>query len=217
MNGEIIEKLLYFETATKQRLRNHKESEFCKRQYKIALRNVGEIDPISLEDYVERGGYKALRKAIANMKPEDVLGEISKSGLRGRGGAGFPTGRKWKTAADIDTAPIYVVCNGDEGDPGAFMDRSIMEGDPNSVIEGMTLCAYAVGGTNGFAYIRDEYGLAVENMQKAINKAKEEIPFIYSEQLEKISKYLKVDLNSYIEMLLEKKGKRKIKNIYRSC
>jgi len=174
MNGEIIEKLLYFETATKQRLRNHKESEFCKRQYKIALRNVGEIDPISLEDYVERGGYKALRKAIANMKPEDVLGEISKSGLRGRGGAGFPTGRKWKTAADIDTAPIYVVCNGDEGDPGAFMDRSIMEGDPNSVIEGMTLCAYAVGGTNGFAYIRDEYGLAVENMQKAINKAKEE-------------------------------------------
>ncbi len=174
MNGEIIEKLLYFETATKQRLRNHKESEFCKRQYKIALRNVGEIDPISLEDYVERGGYKALKKAIGSMKPEDVLEEISKSGLRGRGGAGFPTGRKWKTAADIDTSPIYVVCNGDEGDPGAFMDRSIMEGDPNSVIEGMTLCAYAVGGTNGFAYIRDEYGLAVENMQKAINKAKEE-------------------------------------------
>ncbi|AZV55704.1 NADH-ubiquinone oxidoreductase-F iron-sulfur binding region domain-containing protein [Clostridium sp. AWRP] len=173
MNGEIIEKLLYFETATKQRLRNHKESEFCKRQYKIALRNVGEIDPISLEDYVERGGYKALKKAISSMKPEDVLEEITKSGLRGRGGAGFPTGRKWKTAADIDTSPIYVVCNGDEGDPGAFMDRSIMEGDPNSVIEGMTLCAYAVGGTNGFAYIRDEYGLAVENMQKAINKAKE--------------------------------------------
>ncbi|HBQ43702.1 MAG TPA: NADH-quinone oxidoreductase subunit F, partial [Lactobacillus acetotolerans] len=126
MNGEIIEKLLYFETATKQRLRNHKESEFCKRQYKIALRNVGEIDPISLEDYVERGGYKALKKAIGSMKPEDVLEEISKSGLRGRGGAGFPTGRKWKTAADIDTSPIYVVCNGDEGDPGAFMDRSIM-------------------------------------------------------------------------------------------
>ncbi|ADK13774.1 MULTISPECIES: NADH-ubiquinone oxidoreductase-F iron-sulfur binding region domain-containing protein [Clostridium] len=174
MNGEIIEKLLYFETATKQRLRNHKESEFCKRQYKIALRNVGEIDPISLEDYVERGGYKALKKAISSMKPEDVLEEITKSGLRGRGGAGFPTGRKWKTAADIDTSPIYVVCNGDEGDPGAFMDRSIMEGDPNSVIEGMTLCAYAVGGTNGFAYIRDEYGLAVENMQKAINKAKDE-------------------------------------------
>ncbi|MEY7999080.1 NADH-ubiquinone oxidoreductase-F iron-sulfur binding region domain-containing protein [Clostridium sp. Mt-5] len=174
LNGEIIDKLLYFETSTKKRLRNHKESEFCKRQNKIALRNVGEIDPTSLQDYIERGGYKALKKAIGTMKPEQVLEEISKSGLRGRGGAGFPTGRKWKTAADIDTTPIYVVCNGDEGDPGAFMDRSIMEGDPNSVIEGMTLCAYAVGGTNGFAYIRDEYGLAVENMQKAIDEARKE-------------------------------------------
>ncbi len=173
INGELIEKLLYFETSTKQRLRNHKESEFCKRQLKIALRNVGEIDPTVIDDYIERGGYEALRKAISKMKPEDVLKEISESGLRGRGGAGFPTGRKWQTAAEIDTTPKYVVCNGDEGDPGAFMDRSIMEGDPHSVIEGMTLCAYAIGGTLGFAYVRDEYGLAIENLQKAIERARE--------------------------------------------
>ncbi|WP_123054245.1 NADH-quinone oxidoreductase subunit NuoF [Clostridium sp. JN-1] len=173
INGEIIEKLLYFETSTKKRLKNHKQSEFCKRQYKIALRNVGEIDPASISDYIVRGGYEALKKAISQMKPEDVLHEISISGLRGRGGAGFPTGRKWKTAADIDTSPKYVVCNGDEGDPGAFMDRGIMEGDPYSVIEGMTLCAYAVHSDQGFAYVRDEYRLAIENLQKSIDIARE--------------------------------------------
>ncbi|AYD39870.1 NADH-quinone oxidoreductase subunit NuoF [Clostridium fermenticellae] len=173
INGEIIENLLYFETSTKERLKNHKQSEFCKRQYKVALRNVGEIDPTSIDDYIERGGYKALKHAISEMKPEDVLHEISISGLRGRGGAGFPTGRKWQTATDIDTNPKYVVCNGDEGDPGAFMDRSVMEGDPHSVIEGMTLCAYAIHANHGFAYVRDEYGLAIENLQKAIDVAVE--------------------------------------------
>lgn len=173
MNGEIIDRLLYFETSTKQRLRHHKESEFCKRQIKIALRNVGEIDPVVFEDYLEKDGYKALHKVIFDMKKGDVIEEVTKSGLRGRGGAGFPTGRKWKTAYGIDTAPKYVVCNGDEGDPGAFMDRSIMEGDPHSVIEGMAICAYAIGANQGFAYIRDEYGLAIENMKLAIKQARE--------------------------------------------
>lgn len=171
--GEIINKLLYVEPNTKKRLEDYHESEFHKRQHKIALRNAGEIDPTSIEDYIERGGYKALKKVIFEMKPEEVIKEISISGLRGRGGAGFPTARKWKTAADIDVTPKYVVCNGDEGDPGAFMDRSIMESDPSDVVEGMIICAYAVGANQGFAYIRDEYGLAIKNMQIAIDKARE--------------------------------------------
>lgn len=173
MKGEVIDRLLYLETSTKQRLRNHKQSEFMKRQMKIALRNVGEIDPVVFEDYLEKDGYKALKKALFDMKKGDILEEVSKSGLRGRGGAGFPTARKWKTAFDIDTDQKYVVCNGDEGDPGAFMDRSIMEGDPHSVIEGMAICACAIGANQGFAYIRDEYGLAIDNMRLAINQARE--------------------------------------------
>lgn len=173
INGEVIDKLLYLETSTKQRLRNHKESEFCRRQMKIALRNVGEIDPTVFNDYLEKDGYKALKKALFDMDRWSIIEEVSKSGLRGRGGAGFPTGSKWKTAFGIDTAPKYVVCNGDEGDPGAFMDRSIMEGDPHSVIEGMAICAYSVGANQGFAYIRDEYGLAIDNMRLAIEQARE--------------------------------------------
>jgi NADH-quinone oxidoreductase subunit F len=172
INGEIIDRLLYFEASTKKRLRNHKESEFCRRQVKIALRNVGEIDPTVIEDYIEKDGYKALQKVLFHMNKGNIIDEVTKSGLRGRGGAGFPTGRKWKTAFSIDSIPKYVVCNGDEGDPGAFMDRSIMEGDPHSVIEGMAICAYAVGASEGFAYIRDEYGLAIENMQKAIKQSR---------------------------------------------
>lgn len=173
INGEVIDRLLYLETSTKQRLRNHKESEFCRRQMKIALRNVGEIDPTVFNDYLEKDGYKALKKALFDMDRWSIIEEVSKSGLRGRGGAGFPTGSKWKTAFGIDTAPKYVVCNGDEGDPGAFMDRSIMEGDPHSVIEGMAICAYSVGANQGFAYIRDEYGLAIDNMRLAIEQARE--------------------------------------------
>ncbi|WP_341419516.1 NADH-quinone oxidoreductase subunit NuoF [Clostridium magnum] len=173
INGEVIDRLLYLETSTKQRLRNHKESEFCRRQMKIALRNVGEIDPTVFNDYLEKDGYKALKKALFDMDRWSIIEEVTKSGLRGRGGAGFPTGSKWKTAFGIDTAPKYVVCNGDEGDPGAFMDRSIMEGDPHSVIEGMVICAYSIGANQGFAYIRDEYGLAIENMKLAIDQARE--------------------------------------------
>lgn len=173
MNGKIIKKLLYVEPSTKKTLEDYHKSEFYSRQHKIALRNAGEIDPTSIDDYIKRGGYKALKKAIFEMKPEDVIKEISDSGLRGRGGAGFPTGRKWKTAADIDISPKYVVCNGDEGDPGAFMDRSLMESDPSDIIEGMVICAYAIKATHGFAYIRDEYGLAIKNMQSAIDHARE--------------------------------------------
>ncbi|GAA0177071.1 NADH-quinone oxidoreductase subunit NuoF [Clostridium sediminicola] len=173
IEGKVIDKLLYFEASTKKRLKSHKDSEFYKRQYKISLRNIGEVDPSSIDDYIERDGYKAVEKVLFHMNKEDIIPEISKSKLRGRGGAGFSTGRKWNTCAGFESFPKYVLCNGDEGDPGAFMDRSIMEGDPNSVIEGMIICAYAIGAHNGFCYIRDEYALAVENMKNAIEQAKE--------------------------------------------
>lgn len=173
INGQVIDKLLYFEASTKKRLKSHKDSEFYKRQHKISLRNIGEVDPVSIDDYIERDGYKALRKVLFNINKEDIIPEILKSKLRGRGGAGFSTGRKWKTCEGFDSFPKYVLCNGDEGDPGAFMDRSIMEGDPNSVIEGMIICAYAIGSNKGFCYIRDEYALAVKNMRNAIKQAKE--------------------------------------------
>ena len=145
---------------------------FYKRQEKIALRNVGEIDPHSLADYLARGGYEALGKALT-MTQDEILTEMETSGLRGRGGAGFPTGRKWRSAAGYDVFPKYVVCNGDEGDPGAFMDRSILEGDPHSVLEGMAVCALAIGAEEGYLYIRDEYDMAVHAVNTAIRQAEE--------------------------------------------
>jgi NADP-reducing hydrogenase subunit HndC len=173
LKGEIIDRLLYYEPKLKKKVKSDKDIEFYNRQMKIALRNVGETEPSNIEDYMERGGFSALGKVLFNMKKEDIIPEIINSGLRGRGGAGFPTGRKWQQCERIDRFPKYVICNGDEGDPGAFMDRSIMEGDPYSVIEGMTICAYAVGANLGFAYIRDEYNLAIRDMNKAILTAKE--------------------------------------------
>ena len=167
----VVERLLYRDKASGKSFRSHKETDFYKGQYKIALRNIGEIDPARMEDYIERGGYTALKKALFQMWPEEVIDTIKKSGLRGRGGAGFPTGRKWEECRRIESGTRYVVCNGDEGDPGAFMDRSIMEGDPNSIIEGMAICAYAVGAAEGFIYIRDEYELALKNMSIAIKEA----------------------------------------------
>ena len=172
INGETIEKLLYFDTNEKKRIRFHKDATFYKHQHKIALRNIGEIDPLSIEDYTEREGYEALKKVLFQMKPEEVIKEIELSELRGRGGAGFPTGSKWRTCSRYDNFPKYVVCNGDEGDPGAFMDRSVMEGDPNTVIEGMVICGYAIDSHRGFLYIRDEYELARKNMQMAIDNAR---------------------------------------------
>lgn len=172
LKGEIIERLLYYDINKKEKIRYHEDTDFYKKQFKIALRNIGEIDPIDINDYIQRDGYKALRKVLFEMKKEDIINEIAKSGLRGRGGAGFPTGLKWKKCSSIDNFPKYVICNGDEGDPGAFMDRSIMEGDPNSIIEGMLICGYAIGAEAGYMYIRDEYGLAIKNMSKALLEAR---------------------------------------------
>lgn len=172
LNEEIIDRLLYFDTNEKKRIVSHKDATFYKHQHKIALRNIGEIDPQNIEDYLERDGYHALHKSLFSMTPDDVIEEVEASGLRGRGGAGFPTGSKWRTCSEYSNNPKYVVCNGDEGDPGAFMDRSIMEGDPNTVIEGMIICGYAINSNKGFLYIRDEYELARNNMQIAIDSAR---------------------------------------------
>ncbi|HWQ41014.1 MAG TPA: NADH-ubiquinone oxidoreductase-F iron-sulfur binding region domain-containing protein [Desulfosporosinus sp.] len=172
VNGEAIEKLLYLDLKTKKRIRSHSEPDFIKKQTKIALRNIGEIDPHDIHDYLAVGGYQALKKVL-NISGDDIISIIKKSGLRGRGGGGFPTGVKWETCQKIDRFPKYIICNGDEGDPGAFMDRSIMEGDPHSVLEGMIIASIALNSQNGYIYIRDEYGLALENMHRAIEQAKE--------------------------------------------
>ena len=148
------------------------EHPFYAKQRRIVLRNCGVIDPDSLEAYEKAGGYGALRKALAGMKPEQVTAEISASGLRGRGGAGFPTGTKWKYASAVSSPEKYVVCNGDEGDPGAFMDRSVLESDPHAVLEGLMLAAYAVGASKGVFYVRAEYPLAVRRINRAIDQAK---------------------------------------------
>jgi NADH-quinone oxidoreductase subunit F len=172
-HGQAVERLLYLEPSTGKRILSHKDTEFNKRQRKIALRNIGEIDPSSIEDYIDHGGFKALHKVIDTYTSDDIIAEIKKSGLRGRGGAGFPTGVKWESCKNIQKYPKYVVCNGDEGDPGAFMDRSIMEGDPFSILEGMLICAYAIKAEKGFIYIRDEYSLAIKNITKAIEAARQ--------------------------------------------
>lgn len=146
------------------------DNPFYAGQHKIVLRNVGVIDPLDIDAYRARGGYEGLRKAL-QMTPDEIISEVEKSGLRGKGGAGFPTGRKWRTAAGYDNFPKYIVCNGDEGDPGAFMDGSTMEGDPHAVIEGMIIGALAIGAQTGVLYIRDEYALAREHIQHAIDEA----------------------------------------------
>lgn len=174
VGSEVVDRLLYYDKASGRRFRSHKDTDFYKGQLKIALRNIGEIDPANINDYVERSGYSALKKALYDMKPEEIIEIIKKSGLKGRGGAGFPTGSKWEECRKTEGIPKYVVCNGDEGDPGAFMDRSIMEGDPNSIIEGMIICAYAVGAAEGYIYIRNEYELALKNMQRAIEEAEKQ-------------------------------------------
>lgn len=170
-NGIAIDRLLYFDTNEKKKIKSHRDATFYRLQHKIALRNIGEIDPLEIEDYLERDGYKALKKVLFKMNPDEVIDEVEMSHLRGRGGAGFITGSKWRTCSNFNNFPKYIVCNGDEGDPGAFMDRSIMEGDPNTVIEGMIICGYAINSHIGFLYIRNEYELAIKNMQIAIKNA----------------------------------------------
>jgi len=149
------------------------ENETLASQTRIVLRNVGQINPISIDDYIERDGYKALEKAIKELSPSKVIAEIKESGLRGRGGAGFPTGLKWQFAATQFSNKKYIVCNADEGDPGAFMDRSVLEGDPHSIIEGMAIGAYAIGADEGYIYCRAEYPMAIKHLKIAIKQAEE--------------------------------------------
>ncbi len=170
LGGEAVERLLYRNDEGKPVLARE-ENPFYSPQLKIALRNTGIVDPGNIDDYLKRDGYKGLEKALS-LRPEEVIREIELSGLRGRGGAGFPTGRKWRSCYDAVSETKYMICNGDEGDPGAFMDRSIMEGDPHSVLEGLAIGAYAVGAKKGFLYIRDEYGLALTYVQAAIDEAR---------------------------------------------
>ncbi len=149
-----------------------RDIDFYKHQVRIATRNCGIIDPASLPEYVARGGYQALAKVLEQMTPEEVIEEITASGLRGRGGGGFPTGRKWRSCREAKGEPHYVICNADEGDPGAYMDRSILEGDPHAVLEGMIIGAYAIGSPQGYIYVRAEYPLAVSTLREAINQAR---------------------------------------------
>jgi NADH:ubiquinone oxidoreductase subunit F (NADH-binding)/(2Fe-2S) ferredoxin len=146
---------------------------FYKKQVKIATRNCGYIDPANIDEYIARGGYFSLQKVLSSMQPEEIIEEVIQSGLRGRGGGGFPTGYKWQSCRRAAEEIKYVICNGDEGDPGAYMDRSVMEGDPHSVIEGMIIGAYAIGAHEGYIYVRDEYPLAVDSLSLAISQARE--------------------------------------------
>ena len=171
--NEVIERLLYKDANTNKRIANYKQIPFYARQQRIALRNVGNIDPNRITDYIAVGGYRGLARALTQMTPQEIIDEIAKSGLRGRGGGGFPTGRKWATCAKIKSDIRYVICNGDEGDPGAFMDRTLMGSDPHSVLEGMIICAFAIGSPKGYIYVREEYPLAVINLKKAIEDARE--------------------------------------------
>lgn len=171
LDGQPVERLLYGKDDGSHVV-HQAESPFYTTQRKIALRNVGLIDPSSIDDYLAAGGYDGLRRAL-EMTPDQIISAVEASGIRGRGGAGFPTGRKWRSAAGYDNTPKYVVCNGDEGDPGAFMDRAIMEGDPHSIVEGMAICALAIGAEEGFLYIRDEYDSAIERLRAAMAQAEE--------------------------------------------
>ena len=173
VKGRKVERLLYVDPEQEKHISDAKHMEFYKKQMRIALRNCGFIDPENIDEYIGRDGYAALAKCITEMTPEEVIDEMKKSGLRGRGGAGFPTGLKWQFARGYQADQKYVVCNADEGDPGAFMDRSILEGDPNSVIEAMAICGYAIGASQGRVYIRAEYPLAIQRLETAIGQARE--------------------------------------------
>lgn len=173
LKGRIVTRLLYDETVTTEEIKSLNDTNFYAKQHRVALRNCGVIDPENIDEYIAYDGYQALAKCLTEYKPEDVINVIKESGLRGRGGGGFPTGLKWSFCAANDADQKYVVCNADEGDPGAFMDRSVLEGDPHCIIEAMAICGYAVGATEGYVYVRAEYPIAVHRLQIAINQAKE--------------------------------------------
>ena len=171
--GRPVKRLLYKEVQEENNIKSVNDVNFYKKQTRVALRNCGVIDPENIEEYIAYNGYQALAKAVTEMTPLEVIQVVKDSGLRGRGGAGFPTGRKWEEAYKYKSDKKYIVCNADEGDPGAFMDRSILEGDPHSVLEAMALAGYAVGSDQGFIYVRAEYPIAVQRLQTAIDQAKE--------------------------------------------
>ncbi len=174
LKGRIVKRLLYQETVVdEENIKSLNEIDFYKKQDRIALKNCGVINPESIEEYIAFGGYTALGKVLTEMKPQEVIDVIKESGLRGRGGGGFPTGLKWQFTANSVSDKKFVACNADEGDPGAFMDRSVLEGDPHAVIEAMAIAAYAVGADQGYIYIRAEYPIAVNRLQIAIDQARE--------------------------------------------
>ena len=173
LKGRMVKRLLYDETVhSGDTIKSLNETNFYKKQKRVALRNCGVIDPENIDEYIAYDGYQALAKCLMEYTPEQVIDIVKRSGLRGRGGGGFPTGRKWELAAMNKADQKYVVCNADEGDPGAFMDRSVLEGDPHCIVEAMAICGYAVGATEGYVYVRAEYPIAVKRLQKAIEDAR---------------------------------------------
>ncbi|OPZ57647.1 MAG: NADP-reducing hydrogenase subunit HndC [Bacteroidetes bacterium ADurb.BinA012] len=173
IKGRPVQRLLYVDPKSKEQVPDSKHMGFYRKQIRIALRNCGFINPENIDEYIARDGYASLGKCISELTPADVIDIIKKSGLRGRGGAGFPTGLKWEIASKNKADQKYVVCNADEGDPGAFMDRSVLEGDPHSVLEAMTICGYAIGASKGLIYIRAEYPLAIHRLKIALKQSKE--------------------------------------------
>lgn len=173
LKGEIIERLLYVDPATGKKIICEDDIPFYKEQKRLVFGNNGRIDPTRITYYIALDGYTALAKVLYKMSPQQVIDEIKKSGLRGRGGAGFPTGAKWKLCRQQKEKPKYIICNADEGDPGAFMDRSLLEGNPHSVLEGMIIGAYAIGAEEGYIYVRNEYPLAIKHLQIALKQAQE--------------------------------------------
>ena len=173
LKGRVVTRLLYQETVTPAGVKALIDTDFYKKQHRIALRNCGIINPEVIEEYIGTGGYAALGKVLTEMTPDDVIQCLLDSGLRGRGGGGFPTGLKWKLAKQNDADQKYVCCNADEGDPGAFMDRSVLEGDPHAVLEAMAIAGYAIGANQGYIYVRAEYPIAVERLKIAISQARE--------------------------------------------
>lgn len=173
LKGRIVKRLLYNETITEEGIRPLNETAFYKKQHRIALRNCGVINPEDIEEYIGTHGYEALGKVLTKMAPDDVIQVLLDSGLRGRGGGGFPTGLKWKLAKGNHADQKYVCCNADEGDPGAFMDRSVLEGDPHVILEAMAIAGYAIGASQGYIYVRAEYPIAVKRLEIAIKQARE--------------------------------------------
>lgn len=173
VKGRLVKRLMHGDTETEDTSKSLENVGFFKNQVRIALRNCGTINPENIDEYIAYDGYKALQMALTEMKPEDVIAEIKKSGLRGRGGAGFPTGLKWELTAKAKGDDKIIACNADEGDPGAFMDRSVLEGDPHSVIEAMIIAGYAIGANQGYIYVRAEYPIAVKRLNIAIEQAKD--------------------------------------------